>query len=742
MNLEIGTIVVRKSGGNVESRALGARRGTRALRSTLRIVLAVMLAVVGLAGTGVPAWAATSGLAIDTRFAEAPSAEAPTPFAPYVAAIAKGDAGWLIGGYQVLMLLNDDGSPNAAFNDNLGSGLGGTANVTTVASDGDGWLIGGQFSSLNGVPVQNVIRLNADGTLDTSFTDNIGAAFTAYVHTIKPDGEGGWLVGGQFSVGGSHLLRLAGDGTLDTGFSAAVGARIPSGFHVYDTAGDGAGWLVGTNLQGSLGVPLYKFDRTGAPDEAFMANAAGSGFNGPVRSVAHDTVGDGWLVGGAFTTANGVSVGRLLRLNDDGTRDTAFGAELGSGFNGSVQVVVPDGDGWLVGGSFFSLGGQPNTSALVRLHADGSLDTSFARGLGDGPNSTVHDVVVESSGRILLGGDFGSIDGHARNGLAALVPTVVAIAPLADRANLVGQSVSVAVSAAATTAEWGDLPITSYAATGLPAGLSIDTDTGQITGTATSTGVSTVTVSATSTLVTDSRTFTWTINQAPTITGTPADGTVGSPFSYTFTTTGVPPVSSVALSEGSLPSGLTLSTAGVLSGTPTQAGTFTFTLEAENGTGVTAELDVELTIHPGAVDPTAIGLSADPASILADGITTSTITVSLTDAYDNPISGADVGLTTTAGTLSDVTDNDDGTYTAILTSATTAGTALVEVTLDGTDTGVTTTVVFTTTGGGSGSGSLPVTGSDAILPILIVAALLIGLGGWLLIARRRTHSDG
>ncbi|MCW5951366.1 MAG: putative Ig domain-containing protein [Propionibacteriaceae bacterium] len=709
----------------------------------MRAALAMMLVAVGLVGTSVPAWALTSGLAIDTRFSELPSDGAPTPLPPYVQAIAKGDAGWLIGGSQVLMLLNDDGSPNTAFNDNLGSGLGGgLPTVTTVASDGDGWLVGGQFSSLNGVPVQNFFRLNADGTLDTSFTDNVGAAFTSYVLTIEPDGVGGWLVGGQFRIGGSHLVRLAADGTLDVAFSAAVGPRIPSGSHVNDTAGDGAGWLVGTFLQSSQNVPLFKFDSTGALDEAFAANAVGSGFNGYVQSVARDTVGDGWLVGGTFTTANGVPAGRLLRLNADGTRDTAFDAQLGSGFiNGSVQVVVPDGDGWLVGGSFFSLAGRPNTRALVRLHADGSLDTGFAQGLGNGPDGTVRDAVAEGSGRILLGGSFGSIDGHARNGLAALVPAVVAIAPVADRANLVGQSVSIFVPASATTTQWGSLPFT-FAATGLPAGLSINTDTGQITGTPTTTGISTVTVSATSTLVTDSRTFTWTINQAPTLTGAPADGTVGTPFSYTFTTTGVPPVSSVTLSAGSLPPGLTLSTAGVLSGTPTQAGTYTFTLEAENGTGVTAELDVELTIHPGVIDSTTIRLNADPASILADGITTSTITVSLTDPDDNPVPGADVGLTTTAGTLSDVTDNGDGTYTATLTSATTAGTALVEVTLDGTDTGVTTTVAFTAGGGsGSGSGSLPVTGSDAVLPILIIAALLIGLGAWILVARRRTQPD-
>ena len=90
-------------------------------------------------------------------------------------------------------------------------------------------------------------------------------------------------------------------------------------------------------------------------------------------------------------------------------------------------------------------------------------------------------------------------------------------------------------------------------------------------------------------------------------------------------------------------------------------------------------------------------ITASPTSILADGTTTSTITVQLKDANGNNLttSGGVVALTTTLGTLGAVTDNGDGTYTATLTSASTAGTATISGTLAGSAITDTATVAFT-----------------------------------------------
>ncbi|NNU82255.1 hypothetical protein HMH01_17660, partial [Halovulum dunhuangense] len=92
---------------------------------------------------------------------------------------------------------------------------------------------------------------------------------------------------------------------------------------------------------------------------------------------------------------------------------------------------------------------------------------------------------------------------------------------------------------------------------------------------------------------------------------------------------------------------------------------------------LTAEPDGTVTLYAdwAAFDLTAGGSSivADPVSIVADGTSTSAVTVSLVDANDNPVTGASVVIATDAGTIGAVSDNGDGTYSAVLTSGVTAG---------------------------------------------------------------------
>ncbi|MEV0948593.1 YncE family protein [Rhodococcus sp. NPDC049939] len=79
------------------------------------------------------------------------------------------------------------------------------------------------------------------------------------------------------------------------------------------------------------------------------------------------------------------------------------------------------------------------------------------------------------------------------------------------------------------------------------------------------------------------------------ITGAPVAGVVGEVYEHTFEVTGSP-VPTVAVTAGDLPEGLVLSEQGVLSGTPTAAGTYQFTVTASNGVGEDAVLDVTLEV--------------------------------------------------------------------------------------------------------------------------------------------------
>jgi hypothetical protein len=160
---------------------------------------------------------------------------------------------------------------------------------------------------------------------------------------------------------------------------------------------------------------------------------------------------------------------------------------------------------------------------------------------------------------------------------------------------------------------------TSFNAAGLPAGLSVNTTTGVISGTSTAAGSFSVTVSATNAAGTGSATLALTIGQAqaaPVITSPlTASGTVGVPFSYTISASNNP----TSFNAAGLPVGLSVNTAtGVISGTPTAAGTFSVTVSATNAAG-TGSATLALSI--GASESTS-------ASLFSPSDTPSIVTVS------------------------------------------------------------------------------------------------------------------
>ena len=126
---------------------------------------------------------------------------------------------------------------------------------------------------------------------------------------------------------------------------------------------------------------------------------------------------------------------------------------------------------------------------------------------------------------------------------------------------------------------------TSFSAGPLPAGLTINTSTGVISGTPTTAGTTNVTITASNGATpcnTATATLVITVGNTPVITSPlTACGTVGVAFSYTITATNNP----TSFSASPLPAGLSVNTStGVISGTPTTAGTTNVTISASNGT--------------------------------------------------------------------------------------------------------------------------------------------------------------
>lgn len=129
----------------------------------------------------------------------------------------------------------------------------------------------------------------------------------------------------------------------------------------------------------------------------------------------------------------------------------------------------------------------------------------------------------------------------------------------------------------------------------LPPGLSLNTSNGLISGTPTAVGTYTFSINAADSntpQTNDTQSYTVTIG-APTITLSPVSlpgGTVGVAFNQTVTASGGTAPYGYAITAGSLPAGLVLGTAsGIISGTPTQGGTFNFTVTAtDESTGAGA----------------------------------------------------------------------------------------------------------------------------------------------------------
>jgi hypothetical protein len=91
--------------------------------------------------------------------------------------------------------------------------------------------------------------------------------------------------------------------------------------------------------------------------------------------------------------------------------------------------------------------------------------------------------------------------------------------------------------------------------------------------------------------------FTITVNQAPAFTSgaPPANGTTATAYSFTFEASGYP-APTFSVTGGNFPPGLNLSSAGVITGTPTTDGVFTFTITASNGVTPDASQSYTITI--------------------------------------------------------------------------------------------------------------------------------------------------
>jgi cyclophilin family peptidyl-prolyl cis-trans isomerase len=207
------------------------------------------------------------------------------------------------------------------------------------------------------------------------------------------------------------------------------------------------------------------------------------------------------------------------------------------------------------------------------------------------------------------------------------IPSITSAAPAAG---IVGTAYTHTYAATGSPA-----PTYSLTAGALPGGLSVST-AGVISGTPNTAGTFTGTITSTNRAGSFPQAFSITINQAPTFTSsTPTNsGTFNTAYNFTCTASGFP-APSFSVAAGALPTGLSLSTSGVISGTPTAAGTYTGTLSASNGIGSAASQSFSITIQKAAAT-VALGSLAPTytGSPLAATSTTNPANLSVSYTYN------------------------------------------------------------------------------------------------------------
>ena len=186
---------------------------------------------------------------------------------------------------------------------------------------------------------------------------------------------------------------------------------------------DGKGLVAGDfTAYGTNSTRIARAFTNGQPDIAFIANT-GLGADGFIDALALDTNAN-IFIGGGFSSFNGVQRNGIARINPDGALDTTV-FKPGVGANGTVSSILVQPDGQiLVAGNFTSFNNAVR-NCIVRLNPDGTVDDSFdplAGPLDDVfPESTgIHSLALQTDGRIIIGGDFTSVDDISRNYIARL----------------------------------------------------------------------------------------------------------------------------------------------------------------------------------------------------------------------------------------------------------------------------------------------------------------------------------
>jgi uncharacterized delta-60 repeat protein len=303
-----------------------------------------------------------------------------------------------------IIRLNANGSRDMTFDAGYAyMGSGGAREI--VIQPDNKIIIFGQFSNFNTVACMNVVRLNPDGSVDTTFAT--GSGFNDVVNSVAVQPDGKMVVVGNFTNYNGYtrnrIIRLDADASVDLTFSIGVG--FPEYVEQVLVQDDGKVIVTGTfsSYKNQTEHGLIRLLADGSKDTSFNVGTGLSG--GIIRDAAIDSDGK-ILLAGTITNFNGIATNaNCVRVNTNGSLDTAFTSQ----HPGSVYSLIPQNAGKII------LGGA---NCISRIQSNGSIDPTFD--FGRGFNDTVYATLLQPDGKIIIGGSFNLFNLNRENGLIRL----------------------------------------------------------------------------------------------------------------------------------------------------------------------------------------------------------------------------------------------------------------------------------------------------------------------------------
>ena len=257
---------------------------------------------------------------------------------------------------------------------------------------------------------------------DSTFQTSVNSVFAASNRsctgsTIDTSGNV-YALAYNTSTGATNCYKWDSSGVLQTAWTTAMGtawngrcllAVGDSAGQIY-IGGDGSAW---NGTSGGAARYLRRFTSSGTLTTAY------TGFNGQCKALAEQSNGS-LVVGGQFNQYNGNTRNFLIRMTNTGTDDTTFATNLGTGFNSYVYAIAIQSDQKIVvGGQFTSLNGNTR-NYIVRLNTDGTEDGTFYTNLGSAFNAAVWGITIQPDQKIVVCGQFSTRNGSTSYNFARI----------------------------------------------------------------------------------------------------------------------------------------------------------------------------------------------------------------------------------------------------------------------------------------------------------------------------------